>query len=240
MELQSSSKITADQSFYDQETKLDAGKHRNWMNEIRFYHEAYVEFLNDRLGSSSTVIEMGAGSCGLSLCLSKLPKIKKIYSVDISAKRMSDLMKISNETIHGDIGKVEPVEADFNKGFKFETGSIDAVFFDASLHHCRDIWSVIEECKRILKPGGLLIAQRESYLSPLRAHTQLSELLKTPEVQASVSENMYLKDQYLYYLKVYGFECQFIKRTKSRLKNWLSFLNGSLLFTDGVIVATKK
>ena len=89
------------------------------------------------------------------------------------------------------------------------------------------------ECNRVLEKGGLLIAQRESFLSPFRSTTQIKKLLEAPEVAAKVSENMYLKQQYEYYLTVTGFAPEFLKASPSKIKYALSLFNGSL-FCDGI------
>lgn len=231
---------SADKRFYDKLEEHDSSKHLSWMKEIEFYFLSYIDFLKSQPSKDWVVAELGAGSCGLSLCLSRLDFIKKIYAVDISIARTRHLLAASFNSVGGELSKIEPVQADFNIGLGFPDQSLDAIFFDASLHHCRNIWKALEECNRVLKPKGLLIAQRESYLSPLRSKRQLQNLLQTPEVAASVSENMYLLDQYLYYLKVCGFEPTFIKKTPSKIKSSLSLLNGGFLFTDGVLVSSKK
>lgn len=231
---------SADKIFYDKLEKHDAEKHLKWMKEIEFYFLSYADLLKSKRATDWQVAELGAGSCGLSLCLSRLGFIKKIYAVDISAARTRHLLQASFETVGGELSKIEPVQADFNESLPFQDQSLDAIFFDASLHHCRNIWRALEECHRVLKPNGILIAQRESYLSPLRSRKQIHSLLQTPEVAAKVSENMYLLDQYMYYLRVCGFDPTFIKRTPGKLKSSLSILNGGFLFTDGVIVSNKR
>ena len=230
----------ADKRFYDKLEQHDFEKHLSWMKEIEFYFLSYVDFLKSKSSKDWEVAELGAGSCGLSLCLSRLSFIKKIYAVDISILRTRHLLEASFKSVGGEINKIEPIQADFNEGLGFPDQSLDAVFFDASLHHCRNIWRALEECHRVLKPNGILIAQRESYLSPLRSKQQIHNLLQTPEVAASVSENMYLLDQYLYYLRVCGFDPTFVKRTPSKIKSSLALLNGGILFTDGVLIAKKK
>jgi hypothetical protein len=100
------------------------------------------------------------------------------------------------------------------------------------------MWHMLAECNRVLKQNGLLIAQREAYLSGIRAGRQLNRLLQAPEVLAKVSENMYLKEQYEYYLRANGFNPVFIRVAKSNLKSLLWFLNGTV-FCDGVIWCNK-
>ncbi len=230
---------SADKKFYDKLETHDSEKHLRWMKEIEFYFLAYADLLKTDSPKNWEVAELGAGSCGLSLCLSRLDFIKKIYAVDISAARTRHLLEVSHKTVGGEINKIVPVQADFNERLEFPDQSLDAIFFDASLHHCRNIWKALEECHRVLKPNGILIAQRESYLSPLRSRQQIRSLLQTPEVAAKVSENMYLLDQYMYYLKVCGFNPTFIKRTPGKVKSSLSLFNGGFLFTDGVLVSKK-
>ena len=232
--------ITSDQAFYDQEPVGSLAEHETWMREIEFYFNTYSERLNQALeGTSGTVAELGAGSCGLSICLSRLQCIKHIFAVDISNKRMHRMMLHSNAILQGDIIKIKNVQSDFNSKLPFSDALLDAVCFDASLHHSRSLWSLLEECNRVLKSGGLLIAQRESFLSVLRPHTQLSVLLKTPEVAASVSENSYLRSQYEYYLKVHGFSVNFIPRWRNPLKSiFRKFVRNS--FCDGTLFCIKN
>jgi len=188
---------STDKMFYDQIKEINLDQHKKWMEEIKFYFDAYSSQLNSALsGTSGKVIELGAGSCGLSLNLTKLSNIQKVYSLDISSKRMEHMIQISNQFVEGELNKIELKECDFNLPLPFEDQEIDAILFDASLHHSRSIWNLLAECKRILKPNALLIAQRESFLNAFRAKSQFANLLKSPESSVKVSENMYLKEQY--------------------------------------------
>jgi ubiquinone/menaquinone biosynthesis C-methylase UbiE len=226
---------SSDQVFYDQDFTFSRSSHERWMREIKFYFEGYSNTLNSVLkGTAGKVAELGAGSCGLSLCATRLPNVNAVYATDISMSRMKRLMDASAEVIYGDKRKVELVSADFNQELPFDDRSLNVVLFDASLHHSRAIWNLLGECRRVLADDGVLIAQRESYLSMFRAKGQLKKLMGTPEVAAQVSENMYLKEQYEYYLRVNGFDVEFIPRSPSKLKSMLWMLNGKV-FTDGIL-----
>lgn len=227
---------SSDQAFYDQEPVAPLEDHAKWMREIEFYFHGYADKLNTVLaGSNGLVAELGAGSCGLSVCLSRLPNVKHVTSLDISMTRMQKMIDLSATVLSGERSKIEPVACDFNGRLPFEDGELDAVVFDAALHHTRSMWATLGECNRVLKQGGILVAQRESFLSPLRAKRQIASLLKSPEVSANVSENMYLKEQYEYYLRVNGFKVEFNGRTQSKLKSVLAFINGGIIFCDGVL-----
>lgn len=231
---------SSDQDFYDQEPVGSVEDHAKWMREIEFYFHGYADRLNKALaGSNGYVAELGAGSCGLSVCLSRLENVKRITSIDISMARMQKMIDLSASVLGGDKSKISPLACDFNGCLPFESGELDAIVFDAALHHTRSMWGTLAECNRVLKSGGMLIAQRESYLSMLRSKRQIACLLQSPEVAANVSENMYLLEQYVYYLSVNGFSTDFTKRTPGKVKTVLSYFNGSL-FTDGVLICSKK
>lgn len=230
----------SDQAYYDQEFVPSPVAHGQWMEEIRSYFSNYASRLNLALESTEgKIAELGAGSCGLSLCLSELPNARNIYAVDISLSRMQRMLELSASILGGKIDMVQTIACDFNGVLPFSDGELDAVVFDAALHHSRSIWGTLTECHRVLRDGGVLIAQREAYLSPLRAASQIKRLLSTPEIAANVSENIYLREQYLYYLAVNGFDAEFIPHSIGWLKKLLKVFNGSL-FSDGVLYARKK
>jgi ubiquinone/menaquinone biosynthesis C-methylase UbiE len=230
---------SSDQIFYDQEPVGSMEDHAKWMREIEFYFHGYAHRLDYALaGTGGYVAELGAGSCGLSVCLSRLDNVKRITSIDISMVRMQKMIELSAVVLGGNKSKIQPIACDFNGNLPFEDGELDLVVFDAALHHTRSMWVTLGECNRVLKKGGVLIAQRESYLSTLRSKAQINRLLKSPEVAAKVAENTYLLEQYVYYLRVSGFTVEFVRRSQGKIKSMLSIFNGSL-FTDGVLVCQK-
>jgi ubiquinone/menaquinone biosynthesis C-methylase UbiE len=131
-------------------------------------------------------------------------------------------------------------EIDFNDPLPFQDNEFDIVVMDAALHHSRNLWITLSEIRRVLKPGGFFIAQREAYTSPLTHKITFKRLLESPEAAAGVSENAYLKSQYDYYLRVNGFLPEF----QTVLTNWkfkaLFFLNGILFSKYNIIARSTK
>jgi ubiquinone/menaquinone biosynthesis C-methylase UbiE len=228
-----------DKAYYDAQSATDDPGYGAWMAEIESYFRSYEAALRGRLRSPPlSVLELGAGSCGLSLCFSRWSEVKEVVCFDLSLERMKSFAGLSHRHLGGEPAKLRFEEGDFNVRLPFADGTFDVIAFDASLHHSRSIWTTLAESRRVLGDHGWLVAQRESALSPLRFRRQLRRLLSTPEARAGVSENMYLREQYSYYLAAAGFEARFLAHHRTLARKALFFLNG-ILFTEGTFLARK-
>jgi ubiquinone/menaquinone biosynthesis C-methylase UbiE len=230
---------SGDRAYYDAGAAGGGPEHRAWMAEIEACFRSYEARLRGSFpGGPLRVLELGAGSCGLSLLFSRWPEVDEVVCLDISRARMEAPLPLSRSCLGGDPGKLRILEGDFNSPLPFPDRSFDIVAFDASLHHSRSIWTTLGECRRVLREGGRLAAQRENTVSPLRARLQLRRLLASPEVRAGVSENAYLREQYEYYLRAAGFETEYRPLRKTLLKKALFFLDG-VLFADGTFLGRR-
>jgi SAM-dependent methyltransferase len=64
-----------------------------------------------------------------------------------------------------DTGLPIQVVQEFSERLPFADGEFDVVFARAVLHHTRDLASACRELRRVLKPGGVLLAVREHVIS---------------------------------------------------------------------------
>jgi ubiquinone/menaquinone biosynthesis C-methylase UbiE len=231
----------ADQRFYDDTTIYDDAQMAEVAKRCRLYFNEYREKIETNFEGESeiNVLELGAGTCCLSLLLSNFAFVKKIYCLDISLKKMRDLLPLSVKQISSYPDKLGLIQGDIGTTLKFESHSFDLVVLDAALHHSRSIWQTLSECSRVLKRNGMLICQREAYLGLLTAGWKLEKLLISEEVQSGVSENAYLKNQYQYYFKACGFDVQFLPVAESFLQRLLSPFNG-WVYSKWIILATKN
>ena len=229
-----------EKQFYDESvTHLSLAALQEHSATVRKYVNAFAGRL-DAFGTNRAlrVLELGAGSCVTSLLLSSRSDVQAIVCVDISSRKMQEVLPTSIRAV----GLCSPekltlVEGHFDARLPAEAEEFDVVIFDGALHHARSMWFILEECRRVLRPGGVLIAQREQYLGAVTAGLKLSRLLQTPEVKAGVSENAYLRSQYEYYLRAVGFDAvTFLPVAETSFQKAFGFLNG-LIFSKWVIWA---
>ncbi len=226
----------ADKEFYDSEVEADAIP--EWANEVRYYADNWIGRAGQWFAGRTDVraLDLGAGSCTTSLVLSREKFVAEIVAADLSIVRMQRLAPRIQALFGGDLDKLNFVAADMNEALDFPDNHFDLIIMDAALHHSRNIWATLSELSRLLKPGGIFVAQREAFTSPLTNRITFKRLLASPEVAAGVSENAYLPSQYDYYLRVHGFEPEFIPVYHSLKFKLLFFLNG-IAFSKYNIVA---
>lgn len=232
----------ADRVFYQAETHYfdDPEFYRRQVPVLESYMSAYRDTLAGfARGRKLRTLELGAGSCMTSLLLSREPWIESMHCVDISAARMKASATVAAERVGGRLDLLTFGEADFSYPLTtLANGAYDVVLFDAALHHTRNMWLTLQECRRVLVDDGLLVAQRELYLARWTSKFVLRRALDSREVRSGVSENAYLREQYNYYFRANGFRPRFIPAAPGKLR-WIPFLNG-LVFSKWTIVAERR
>ncbi len=230
-----------DREFYDRETHYFEGPHleafKRHIETVRSYLAVLSSRLESRVGTQD-VLELGAGTCTASLLLGQQIGIGRHVCADISISRMKTLAPRVAELVGVKPGPMEYVATDFSGSLPFGASEFDIVLFDGALHHSCNMWKTLGECHRILRDGGVLIATREQYLTPLLAGALLKRLLRSPEVRSGVAENSYLRAQYEYYLRACGFNPWFVPVAGALPSRLLAPLNG-IVFAKWSIWAEK-
>lgn len=226
---------SSDKQYYDNQKVENLNM---FAKKIRLYFDEYKHLIETKFKNKHNIVvlELGAGSCTLSLLISSYSFVGKVICYDISTERMQSLVLQNAKNISCVVDKLEFVGGDFSEKIPFDSNSIDIILFDASLHHTRSMWNTLSECKRVLKKDGLLVAQRESALGRITYKFKLRKLLQTEEVKSGVSENAYLKEQYEYYFNAIGFKTLFIPMAETILQRSLKFLNG-FAYSKWIIIA---
>ncbi|MDD5249253.1 MAG: class I SAM-dependent methyltransferase [Rhodocyclaceae bacterium] len=234
-------KSNPDQQFYDQVNVLDQSHIEFQVGIVSQYFNRYQRLLETHFSGKTAirVLELGAGTCSLSLLISRLAFVGEISCCDISIERMKASLPFTATLVPCESSKLRFVQGNFGEALNFEDGYFDLIVFDGALHHTRSMWATLSECSRIMDGNGLLIAQREQYLGLLTAHLKLKQLLRTDEVRNGVSENAYLKEQYEYYFRATGFNVNFLPVAETLTQSLLLPFNG-YLYSKWVILATKS
>lgn len=229
--------ILSDKSFYDDEGEYSDEALLQFVHKQSAYIDRYRTILADYFGRRPIrILELGAGTCALSLSLSQSLVVQQSVMFDISAIRMQRYAPRVCKILGLPLPPFQYLEGDFSDPSCFPAEEFDLILFDASLHHARSIWDLLSACKAHLAPSGLMVAQREQYLARLSAGWVLNRLIRTDEVRSGVSENAYLRGQYLYYLRACGFDACAIAAPETMLQKLMFFLN-DLVFSKWVLVA---
>jgi ubiquinone/menaquinone biosynthesis C-methylase UbiE len=218
-----------------EENILSSKDFSEWVSHIEKYRLPLIKELGRKVELSGTGLELGAGTCWLSSTLSKEENIKKIFAMDIDVERLHLAKEKFIGYFKGKTDKIEIIRGDYHS-LPFERGSVDFIAIDAALHHSNDISRLLNECKRVLRPLGFLVAIREPILprvEPLKTYRKLS--FGRREKKKGDIENIYSQQQWKKFFEEAGFSLDifesFLDTTKKeRLIKKLGFLNG-LIFS---------
>lgn len=109
---------------------------------------------NLELKKNMIACDFGCGAGGWVLPLAKKLEEGKIYAIDILAEPLSALQsKAKSEKLPN----IEVIKADIEKGTPLTSNSVDLVLMTNLLFQVDNKKQVLEEAKRILKPGGELL-----------------------------------------------------------------------------------
>lgn len=106
------------------------------------------------------ILEIGAGACGFSAELSKLPQVVEIVATDVSRRLLQELAPRVLAHLGARCEKIVRMPADYHQ-LGFPNEHFDFVVCSATLHEAVDVAGVLREVRRVLKPGGRMVVVRE-------------------------------------------------------------------------------
>ena len=110
-----------------------------------------------------SMLSLGSGECSSELLFAQHPNFKKIICTDIADKRLNKAKQIAKER---QLNNMQFLIQDANSLSQLKE-SYDIVYFKASLHHFKNIDTLLgTHLKRILKKDGILII--DEYVGPSR------------------------------------------------------------------------
>jgi len=102
-----------------------------------------IQSIKEHNPAAATALDLGAGSGAFTLSLSKLWTGKDVIALDISEDCIQKCKSLGLKT---HLGPIETVTSD----------SIDVIFMNDLIEHVFDPFLLLKECKRVLRPNGLV------------------------------------------------------------------------------------
>ena len=186
--------IVIENDYYGKALMLDGC----WMTSLKdekYYHECLVHPALSSIDEKSNVLIIGGGDGGTARECVKYTKIARIDLVEIDEEVIKVSKKLLKE-IGGQAWNDKRLKINIEDGVKWVENTRDN-FYDVIFIDCSDPSefsnllfsdSFYKECKRILKPKGILATQSESPESFKNIHISI---LKTLKKIFNVSETMY-------------------------------------------------
>ena len=153
IELQSSIHTNMIARFATQDTAVEFMK--SGRNAWRYLSLSKIPLVMNR-AVEGTVLEIGAGSGWASAIMSQVQTVQKIYCLDYDPVSVEQLMPRVHRVLSPSPDKIERVLGSYNKMPLAD--EVDLIISIGALHHAESLHRVLEECHKVLKPGGWLFA----------------------------------------------------------------------------------
>jgi SAM-dependent methyltransferase len=116
------------------------------------------------IGDRLDVLDLAAGVGWTSALLSKLPCVKHVHAVEISAHRLGELFEKWSVLLKSESYKIKRYLGSFYD-LKFPNECMDVVFMSQAFHHAHSPLRLLLECDRVLKKGGRIILVGEHHIT---------------------------------------------------------------------------
>lgn len=174
-----------------------------WLRGVQKDSPKFVPFLTGKCGLEfrGRILEIGAGAAWLSAELSKEPKVVEIIATDFSTERLKAKAPEVFRLLNAHSGKITRMPADYHR-LDFPDNHFDFVVCAAVLHEAANIVQVLREVKRVLKPGGQLVAIREPVWPLMKVKARAKMLAKL--AATGVNEHFYTLADYKEFFRQAG------------------------------------
>lgn len=155
------------------ELMLASATHRYlYERESCFFTKYFPEFPTDSL-QGKRLLDLGAFTGGRLLYWSERYGLAEAIGIDVKP-----VFAESGRLAAAEKGVAATFDTGFGEALPYKDNSIDVITSYDVLEHVRDVEQVLDECFRILKPGGTLLAVFPQFYQPLESH--LGQVTRMP------------------------------------------------------------
>jgi ubiquinone/menaquinone biosynthesis C-methylase UbiE len=106
------------------------------------------------------VLDLGAGTGWLSAFLSTFPNVEQIDTLDSDRNNLEVMLPQIIERMKGDTSKIHPVLGLFSP-LLVPDQQYGLIVASSSIHHAPDLFDIMRELRRVIKPDGVIILLNE-------------------------------------------------------------------------------
>jgi SAM-dependent methyltransferase len=195
----------------------------HYKDELSYPHDNYFGIDLKPFFENTTVLDLGCFTGGRSAAWFEMYNLKKIVGIDVedvylnAAKQFTKLKNIPSEFIKST-----------GENMPFADNTFDNIISFHVFEHVQDVKQTLDECYRILKRGGKLLAVFPSYYHPIGHH--LSLVTNMPGLQCLFSGKT-LTQAYDEIIQERGPSASWYRRESPELDYWekCNIINGTTL-----------
>ena len=194
---------------------IEKNKKYSWMENY------FLSNLNSELFKDKCLLDIGCFTGGRLSAWYENYELKKVYGIDINP-----IFKIAAD----EFTLEKKIDAEFKTGIgeelPYNKDYFDFVVSTDTFEHVQNLEKSMDECFRVLKPGGMLLAVFPQFLQPFESH--LNHVTKLPFLHWFFDSKK-ISEQYFEILKERGESAKWYCGEKFYLETWerLPSLNGT-------------
>ena len=194
---------------------IEKNKKFSWMENY------FLSNLNHELLKNKTLLDLGSFTGGRLSAWFENYELKKVYGIDINP-----IFKVAAD----EFALEKKINAEFKTGvgekLPYEDNSFDFIVSTDTFEHVQNLENTMNECFRVLKPDGMLLAVFPQYLQPFESH--LNFVTKLPCIHWFFNSKK-ISEKYYEILKERGDSAKWYNGEKYSLEEWekLPTLNGT-------------